>query len=259
MGVILRGELDPAYSVLTPWPGAIGYLSRLHVADALGRTTPAGGTARTRSWTGRPRVDIVAALRAGPDYILPVIRVGAEVPAREAVAQAWTRELDLWPADPARQALVAAELEPYEMLVVPVQGPGIRPGVFPENRFFLLRRRALGLAPRLFVIIDGNGYRIEVEHRSHAQLVDLRLSALDADGRTFAITPSGELVDDPRYIARSAILLLPTGARRIELMRGTLPPDAGLRALSAQLSNPQSPGKTPFSIASEEVSVRLTP
>jgi hypothetical protein len=256
VGVILRDELDPAHSVLTPWPGAIGYLSRLNVADALGRTTPAGGAARTRSWNGRPRVDIVETLRAAPDYILPVIRVGTAVPSREAVAQAGARELDLWPDDPARQDLVAAELEPYEMIVVPVQGPGIRPGAFTENRFFLLRRKALGLAPQVFVVVEGDSYRIEVEHRSHAQLVDLRLSALDAEGRTFAITPSGELVADASYIARSAILLLPTGARRIELMRGTLPPGAELRALAAQLSNPESPGETPFSIASDEFTVR---
>jgi hypothetical protein len=186
VGVILRDELDPAHSVMTPWPGAIGYLSRLQVIDALGRTTPAAGTARTRSWTGRPRVDVVAALNAEPDYILPVIRVGTQVPSREAVAQAWTNELDLWAADPERKALVAAALEPYELIVVPVQGPGIRPGVFQENRFYLLRRKALNLAPTLHVTVAGQSYKIEAEHHSHAQLVDLRLTVQDAAGQVFA-------------------------------------------------------------------------
>ena len=259
VGVILRDELDPAHSVLTPWPGAIGYLSRLQVFDALGRTTPAAGTVRTRSWTGRPRIDVVAALRSQPDYILPVIRVGTHVPSLEAMAQAWTNELDLWPEDPARQALVAAALEPYELIVVPVQGPWIRPGAFLENRFFLLRRKALELAPKLHVTVDGRSYKIEVEHRSHAQLVDLRLAALDAEGQTVAIAPSGELVADGSYVARSALLLVSTGARRFELMRGTLPEGAAIHSLTAQLCNPHSPGRTPFSLASDEVTVDIAP
>jgi hypothetical protein len=257
VGVIVRDQLDPTHSLLTPWPGAIGYLSRLALQDALGRTAPAAGKRRTHSWTGRPRVDVVEALEARPDYILPVSRVGADVPSLEAVAQAWTNELDLMYEDPARRAAVAEALAPYELIVVPEHGPGIRAGLFPGNRFFLLRRRELGLAPRVHVTAGGQSYKVEAEHRSHAQLVDLRLQAVDAQGRAYSVTPSGELVEDPACVARSAILLMPTGERRIELMRGELPVEAGITELRAQLGNPRALGRAAFSIASEPATARL--
>jgi hypothetical protein len=129
--------------------------------------------------------------------------------------------------------------------------------VFQENRFFLLRKRSLGLAPVLHVTVDGRNYKVEVEHHSHAQLVDLRLAALDAEGQVFAVSPSGELVADGSFLARSALMLLSTGARRIELMRGTLPKGARISALTAQLSNPFSTGETPFALVSEPVTVPI--
>lgn len=253
VGVILRDQLDPHHSILTPWPGAIGYLSRLTVIDALGRTTPAAGTARTRSWTGRPRVDVVAALQARPDYVLPVIRVGPTVPSRDAIAQAWTNEIDTRPDDPDRRGLVAAELEPYELIVIPTNGEGSRWNIFLRNRFYLLRRRALDLRPLLHVTVEGRSYRVEVEHRSHDQLVDLSLRVVDSSGHSLAVAPSGALEPAHGQVARSSILLFPTGTRRVELIRGELPEDVEARELRAVLRNPHARGDYPFSLASEEV------
>jgi hypothetical protein len=54
-------------------------------------------------------------------------------------------------------------------------------------------------------------------------------------------------------------MLLSTGARRIELMRGTLPPEAGIRSLTAQLTNPFAAGQTSFSLASAAVSLPVGP
>ena len=256
VGVILRDQLDPEHSILTPWPGAIGYLSRHRVIDALGRTSPAPGVDRTRSWHGRPRVDVVEALRARPDYVLPVIRVGQTVPSREAIAQAWTHELDLWPDDAGRLAEVARELEAYELIVMPAEGESIRQAIFPRNRFFLLRRRALELGPSLHLSQRDGAYTVEVSHDSHYQLVDLRLHAVDREGKTWAVTPSGELVEDLSRVARTSILLYPTGERRIQLMKGALPRDFELLELQAVLRNPYSRGEGDFAAASPQVTAR---
>ena len=200
---------------------------------------------------------MVQALQARPDYILPVLRVGQTTPSREAIAQAWTNEIDIVPDDAVRQALVAAELEPYELIVVPAEGDGIRWGVFVKNRFFLLRLESLGLAPELHMTREGRSIRVEVEHHSHLQLVDLRIHAVDERGKTLAFSPSGELVPDQSRIARSSIMLFPTGNRRIELMRIELPAETEIGELRAVLRNPSSRGELPFALASKEVTMSL--
>ena len=253
VGVVLRDQLDPHHSVLTPWPGAVGYLSRLPVIDALGRTSAAAGRDRTRAWTGRPRVDVVAALRARPDYVLPVIRVGHTVPSRDAIAQAWTNGIDVQGGTPGRQELVAQELEPYELIVVPAYGEGGRARLFARNRFYLLRRKALELRPRLSIEVEGRSFRVRVVHGAHNQVVDLALLAVDGSGQDLAVLPSGELATNRGQIARSSVLLFPTGNRKIDLMRGELPPDADVRELRAVLRNPFARGDFPFSFASDEV------
>src|SRR4029434_3098911 len=73
VGAFLRDKIDPELRVLSPWPGALGYLSGLRVPDALGRVTRPASDLRARPWGDLSRSDLVAALEQRPDYILPTL------------------------------------------------------------------------------------------------------------------------------------------------------------------------------------------
>src|SRR6185503_16255170 len=62
VGLFLRDQIEVGASVLTPWPGAMGYLSRQQVFDVLGRTDPLHPLDPARSWSRREWSDVVAEL-----------------------------------------------------------------------------------------------------------------------------------------------------------------------------------------------------
>jgi hypothetical protein len=255
IGIYLRDQIDADHAVLTPWPGAIGYLSRVRVIDAFGRTTPAPGTDRTQPWNGRPRVDVVAMLESRPEYILPTIRFEPVAPSLDHVAATWAEGIDRQGNPDERAVAIAAEMRSYELITVPVDRNHVRYGVLPRNRFFLLRRTDLDLAPKLHLTVDEDTrrFQVEAEHRSQEQIVDLRIHAVDAGGKLWSMSPTGTFERTPSVIARSSILLFPTGMRRVLLVEGALPPDLEVREMRASLRNPSSRGEAEFTRASDEV------
>ena len=71
------------------------------------------------------------------------------------------------------------------------------------------------------------------------------------------VEPTGGFVAKPDLLARSSILLFPTGTRKIELVRGQLPGDVEGVEMRAVLRNPGAVGEYLFSPACEEVRVGL--
>jgi hypothetical protein len=259
IGIYLRDQIDADHSVLTPWPGAIGYLSRVRVIDAFGRTTPPAGRNRTLPWSGRPRVDIVAQLERRPEYILPTIRFESTAPSLGRISEEWAEGIDSAGDPQQRAALIAGELRAYELITVPVDRRHVRYGVLPRNRFFLLRRSDLDLAPVLHVRVDeaSGHFQIEVEHHSQEQIVDLRVQAIDDQGRAWSMRPTGSFERTPSLIARSSILLFPTGMRRVLLLEGALSAEFDARELRVVLRNPSARGESGLTRACDEVRLAL--
>lgn len=257
IGLFLRDHVDPGYTVLSPWPGAIGYLSRMHVVDPLGRTTPSPGMSRTRAWEGLPRADVARALDERPEYIVPLIRFGTSAPNVQEIATAWSKSLDVDPHKPQRSLGIRAQLAEYELISVPCANPWARAALFPSGHFYFLRRRDLGLAPRLHVTVEGRAFRVDVEHRSHEQLADLRVQLVDRSGAIFTLRPTGELDETEAASLRTHLLLYTTGERRITLAEASLPDGFEALELRAVLRNPGAIGDSPFANACEEVVVPL--
>jgi hypothetical protein len=158
--------------------------------------------------------------------------------------------------DPRERAQeLGAALRDYELLTVPVDRQHTRAGVLPRNRFFLLRRADLGLAPVLHVGLAGHRLRVDVEHSSHEQIVDLRVQIVARDGELWSLRPTGEAAPDPTLISRSSILLFPTGMRRIELLNVSLPSELDPTEIRAVLLNPGAQSDVGFGPASTEVVV----
>lgn len=257
IGVFLRDNIDPTYSVLSPWPGAIGYLSRLRVIDPLGRTTPSPGELRTRPWEGWPRADVAKALAQHPEYLVPTLRFGDVPPSAQEIAADWSKSLDNEPHKPQRSLGIRSQLVDYELITVPVVNPYSRFGIFPRGHFYLMRRRALGLAPVLTVTLEAEAFRVEVAHRTHAQLAELRVQLRDETGQIWTLRPTGEFTRDPGGSARTHLMLYPTGERRVTLISGVLPPDVEATELRAVLRNPNAVGDSVFSDVSDEVIVKI--
>jgi arabinofuranosyltransferase len=257
IGIFLRDHAAPGTTVLTPWPGAIGYLSRLRVIDPLGRTTPSPGETRTRAWEGLPRADVVKALAERPDYIVPSIRFGDVPPTAQEVATEWAKSLDIDANRQGRSMGVRNELIDYELITVPITHRYARPGVFPRNQFHLMRRKDLDRSPRLHVSLDGRRFEIEVEHRAHEQLADLRVTLRARDGSVWSMRPTGEFEPRADLSARTQILLYPTGERRIRLVAAELPENVDAFELRAVLRNPNAAGNSLFTATSDEVSIPI--
>ena len=239
IGVFLRDHLDPRHSVLTPWPGAIGYISGLRVVDALSRATPMPGYLRAEAWNALERRDLIAALEQRSAYIVPTLGDDPVAPTIEDIVQAWSERLDLDPDSPERQARIRELLGAYEVLTVPASRvDGIEPR--PGERYHLARRRELGLAPVLTLQTDARELAVQVEHRSHAQLADLFVWLEDPSGQRWFLRPDGSFVRRAELTARSSLLLHPTGTRTIELVRAALPPEFAGGTLHAVLANPGS-------------------
>lgn len=257
IGLFLRDNIDPSHVVLTPWPGAIGYLTQRRVIDPLGRTAPSPGEARTRPWEGLSRADVLKALAARPDYILPSLRFGDISPAAQEVAQEWVQSLDLLREKQQRAMHLRSYMSDYELITVPVVGAGSRPGVFPRNYFRLMRRVDLKLSPSVSMQVEGRRIALDVAHRSYPQLVEVRVRAVNAAGQTWNLRPNGEWDRAANVLARSQVMLFHTGERSIRLLDAEVPQALGAVDVSAELRNPGAAGESLFTSCSEQARARV--
>lgn len=237
IGLFLRDQLDPRYSVLTPWPGAIGYLSGLRVIDALSRATPMPGMLRAEAWSAIEPRDLIAGLEQDADYIVPTLSDSAVAPTIEEIATRWIAGLDLDPRSPERNARIRGLLDRYEVLTVPASRVDV-PAQNAVERFHLARRRDLGLSPTLSLELGGADFAVAVEHRSHAQLADLYVWVEAGGGQLWFLAPDGTFTQRAELTARRSLLLYPTGTRTIELVRAALPREFAGAKLHAVLANP---------------------
>lgn len=257
VGVFLRDQLDPAHSILTPWPGAIGYLTRLRVVDALGRVTPAPGSEAVISWNGRPRADVSLDLALEPEYIVPLISFRDRSPTVWEITADWVNGLDLHPSASPRTLAIFEALTAYELLAVPMTVPGLA-GSGSRQTFYLLRRKDLDLAPKLSLVEDGDRIHVEVAHSSHNQVADLRVQMKSQPGGVLNLLPHGEWAAGPSYLARTSILLYPTGSKRVRLISFDRPTVEGAQEVRAVLRNPGATPETRLvANTSEEVVLSL--
>jgi len=257
LSLFLRDKVRDPATILTLWPGAVGYLSRKEVYDMLGRAYPAPERDRTYSWRGAVRVDLVQALERRPDYVVPVIDpVGVGWSPLELLRD-WLRRYDVVGDDEARLAALISAVSHFELISVPISAEDELEEDLPSPSYLLLRRKSLDLAPYLELEVEEGRFAVYARHRGHQQVVDLVVWATDERGRRWTLRPPGDFVEAGATVARVSLLLTSTGVRRVELVQGTIPPEIGAVALSAQLHNPGTQGTTNLSAASSTVSVSL--
>lgn len=260
VGLFLRDQIETGASVLSPWPGSIGYLSRQQVFDVLGRTDPLQPLDAPRSWSRRERADMALVLAQDVDYVIPFCEAAAKPMSRNELARIWMEGLDLHWKDAGRIAAIENALGRYELITVPISEFIAHGQPREPEPFYLLRARRLEMRPRIEMRADGGRFHVVMFHKSHQQLAALRVQLKTNDGRTFSLRPTGELAPSTTVQARTSLLLYDTGARGIELMRGKLP-DAPTGTkwieLRAVLRNPEATGEDPFAFVSDEVVVAL--
>lgn len=251
-GIYLREYAEPTATVLTPWPGSIGYLSRLAVHDVLGRTDPADVLDRPNSWSRRERVDVLAALRRDADFVVPFAAARARPPTRAEMARSWFEGLDeagldaLAPSASSRVAEIEAALSRYELITVPVEDYTSERAAIGREPFLLLRNVRLDQRPRLEVRLVGGEIRVGLRRTHTPQLAELELRLIDGRERAWTVRPEGTLDAACRARVRVGLLLYDSGSREIELCRVALPPHPeGLAWVNAtaRLLNPGSRGE----------------
>lgn len=258
IGLYLRDRVDPGATILTPWPGAIGYLSRKRVYDLLGRVTLAPGEERLASWWGQPKVDLVASIARQPDYIICTLTASRRPPVVRLLAQQWLRLYDVVGDTPQRFLEFSKVMSKYELVSIPVPVKSDRPSVPSGPPVYILRHKGLKrLQPKVLIECDGDEFRVLAQHRGHHQLVDLEVRLLDRDGKSWGLRPTGQFELDSVVHARMGVLLYPSGTRRVQLLRGHLPDDVDAVELSAVLRNPGSHHELNFSTVSPWETVKI--
>ena len=264
---IRRAERDAV--ILTPWPGAIGYLSQRRVVDLLGRTEPLPGHNAVTPRTGRIRADTVAALQLRPDFVVPMIADRTHSPTQAEFVQFWLERYDtIGPTEPRKLELLKA-LEDYELVAVPIPAREMDHAAPSEAPAFLLRLRDLDLGPTLTIktgVVRENRFTVSLSHSSHQQIVELEVRVDAPDGSIWYLRPDGVFVRDAAVRARTEALVFSTGDREVELVYaqlGTQLSNAGIplpgMRMTARLLNPFSDETDKFSLACEPVAVDLEP
>ncbi|MEM9379727.1 MAG: hypothetical protein AAGB93_07225 [Planctomycetota bacterium] len=272
VGGFLRDRLPPEATVLSAWPGALGYLANVRVVDMFGRATRLPGVERA-SWSPDPGgLDLRAALATEPDYIVPTMG---------GVAPLVRGELDLGlpevlftydPDDgPELRADVAAALARYEIVVTTGRGPNARIQTQP---LLLLRRRGLADPPRLRFrrtkegVVDvsvGFGSTEGAEPRADLpQVYDAVVVAVQADGTRLVLDPAGGTRgrERPGMGTRTIVgaVIDPRWPRAVSLAR--IPPEAlasgpGVVRLEARLLHHRLPPDDPTSNAADPLTYPL--
>jgi hypothetical protein len=257
IGLFLRDNAPRDSTVLTPWPGAIGYLSRLRVEDLLGRTSVLDPARPQKAWNGTKRTDVIAVVSRQPDHIVPLLRMPISAPSVQEIASSWIDHLDFSRGDPQRRQLLYDILSSeYELITVPVS-TYTAPGTLFNDRFYLMRSRALRAAPRLELSRSGLQLRVLVHHAAPAQIVDLRVVLRLTSGETLHLLPTGEFAPGEPRNARTSILLLATGEQPIDLARVTLPEDCSGCELVISLLNPGAKSGSAYDAAAPPCQLHL--
>jgi hypothetical protein len=238
LGIFLRDKVRPDSSILTFWPGAIGYLSRKQVFDVLGRVWPPPGEERTLSWRGVPKVDVVEAISREADYLVPIIGSLAEGKVPSDFLRTWLERYDVVGASEGRLRELVNAIGGYDLVCVPVPEASERPKEVSERPFPLLRRHGLELSPKVEIELDGRRFRVFVHHQGHQQVVDLMVTLTTAGGASWNLRPTGEWVEEPRADVRTRVLLYPTGLAPIRMVEAELPADLEPVEIVARLHNP---------------------
>jgi len=257
LGVFLRDKVRADATILTFWPGAIGYLSRKDVIDTLGRVTPPPGTRRTGSWRGLPRIDLLAAIESEPDYIVPLVGALEENATPTDFLRRWLRRWDVVGEEEGRLQELIAALRLYELIAVPVPARDAEPEIPSPYPFLLLRKRSLNLGPQLQLEREGDRFDVLVKHNGHRQVVDLYIALVDRDEQVWTMRPTGEWVQKGTVAARSSLLMHNTGSRTIHAASGHLPSGVEVVAVSISLHNPGLTPGVPFSGVGLAVHERL--
>ncbi|MEZ6015515.1 MAG: hypothetical protein R3F49_10400 [Planctomycetota bacterium] len=236
VGAFVRDHLPHDATLLTPWPGAIGYVSRVRVLDLYGRTTPLEGvndggprpdgspSPRCAPWWPTTRTaPILAALRQRPDFILPGLapREGKSEGLVGIVARTLVDPADL--EDPSYEAEVRALLAEYELIA----------GAYTHERgdrrpIYLLRRIDELNWPQLELATDGRSVHVTATPPSAGPPLFARLevTAKLADGSDVWIDPRGVARSSERGVTRGLFVLDPGTPGSLELGRYPLPPQA---------------------------------
>jgi hypothetical protein len=174
------------------------------------------------------------------------------------VADNWVECIDNQPKDEARSAAIRDALRAYELITVPVQLRGEVQFRAPTRPVHLLRRRSLDLAPRLSVELDGRHFRVSVRHRSHQQIVDLRVGLIDSGGHAWSVLPTGGVREGSTGMMRTSVLLFDTGGgRAIDLASGDIPPGLDIVEMLPVLRNPLARAEHLFALVSPPLPVPI--
>lgn len=257
LGVYLRDRVGPDATILTSWPGAIGYLSRKEVLDLSGRVWPLAGYAQPFSWRGVTRVDVAASLAEDIDYIVPLVGTLSETDEPDDFLVSWLQRYDRVGPTPHRQRELLRALSEFTLVCVPVPAESRRPNEPSDRPFPLLQRKQKGMIPRLVLEVEEGHLRVLARHEGHHLVVDLCLCAKGQDGEELYLRPTGSWVRSAPLDARTSLLVFPTGTSSIELLEAAVP--AGLRGaeVRAWLHNPGMHPDAPLSPLGEPVSAVL--
>jgi uncharacterized membrane protein len=218
VGSFLRLRLPEGSTVMTPWPGALGYLSRRPVLDLFGRTTPLPGKRLTPWSRNSPAVDIEGALAQEPDYILPTAKKIAEIPKGQLVGMLPVQLLEgQGRSIEELRSAVSGRLARYDLVVttrplekIPLNAPrGSR--VRPVEPLVLFRKRGIQSAPRLTAVERGDFLEVRLGFDRPPQE-----PSDETDGEERRVRALVQLFDADislRTEEGTAILLDPTGAR----------------------------------------------
>jgi len=257
ISIFLRDRLVPNATILSPWPGAIGYLTRKRVRDMRGRLAPPPDAEQPNSWSGARRTDVIKLLQEGHDYIVPGVQVPARPPLLRELAQEWMRRYDVHGARPERaQEYLSVLVERYELIAVPLPDEETR-HASSSMPFYLLRRIDLDLGPSLELELEDDVVRVLMRHRGHRQLADLELRVTLADGSVSWVRPTGQLSASTPSHALTGILLSKAESPPIDLYQWPLPVGVEVREVSAVLRNPRSQHDEEYSTISEKVRIEI--
>jgi len=266
VGLFLRENVPATHTLLSPYVGAVSYLSGMQVLDLSGQATAPTGTDLAAPWDPNPPINLLAALEQDADYILwGLMRFPRDLSGAFDLGFDELLQLDGSLDDAARRTLIGNELDEYELVTVPVRSE-YRGRV---SHFPLLRRRDLGLTPELEIRRTQDGIQVRlktnwpgasVDWPGNPQLVRLAVEGTDERGRVWYLDPQGNPCSKPRIFTRPDLLLQPTPLKPIRLVSFPLldtPKGLRLVSLRAQLFNPHMLKWSRFGAASPQASLVL--
>jgi hypothetical protein len=248
IGIFLRDKTPPDARVATFTPGAIGYLTRKHIVDLLGRTQPPPYDTHSQSWSGQPKVDLVQALEQPADYVVPDVW-SVSSPSLTEILHGWLRRYDVVGDRPERFRELTEVLRRFEVVTVPVPTSSESPATTGAAPFLMLRDKKLGPTPRVEIHRDGRSIAIDVLHEGHRQVVDLAVLLVDQDGTSWNMAPTGEWRSANGIDARTNLLVYDTGAHPIRMLSGELPEGLESGRLTARLRSVGIPTTSQFATA----------